>query len=230
MFLLMSCLLGSNVLWNINLYSNCICSHSRSTTQNSSIWSVNSESCVIYYYFIWFDFLFLLKAVCLFGFIIFFCSFWLFVRIDIPRYAPGKGNHNSVDVILMRVFLCSQLSGDVLQRMRETGPSSSSSSSSSSSPKAESAKPEPGTTASAPVFNNAHLYLIFDCYADISGPSRTSAAETQEELRRRLVCYISLSVFLKTFSYILTTATLLKIFFNFVISCVFVFFNSFSFN
>ncbi|XP_016424408.1 MICOS complex subunit mic25a-like isoform X2 [Sinocyclocheilus rhinocerous] len=52
-----------------------------------------------------------------------------------------------------------KLSGDVLQRMRESGPSSSSSSS-SSSPKAESARPEPG-------------------------PSRSSAAETQEELRRR---------------------------------------------
>uniref|UniRef100_A0A8C1UJR0 Coiled-coil-helix-coiled-coil-helix domain containing 6b n=1 Tax=Cyprinus carpio TaxID=7962 RepID=A0A8C1UJR0_CYPCA len=50
-----------------------------------------------------------------------------------------------------------KLSGDVLQRMRESGPSSSSSS--SSSPGAESAKPAPG-------------------------PSR-SAAETQEELRRR---------------------------------------------
>ncbi|KTG02922.1 hypothetical protein cypCar_00011709 [Cyprinus carpio] len=49
-----------------------------------------------------------------------------------------------------------KLSGDVLQRMRESGPSSSSS---SSSPGAESAKPAPG-------------------------PSR-SAAETQEELRRR---------------------------------------------
>ncbi|XP_058636322.1 coiled-coil-helix-coiled-coil-helix domain containing 6b isoform X2 [Onychostoma macrolepis] len=51
-----------------------------------------------------------------------------------------------------------KLSGDVLQRMREAG--SSSSSSSSSSPKAESAKPEPG-------------------------PSRPSASETQDEVRRR---------------------------------------------
>ncbi len=162
MFLLMSCLLGSNVLWNINLYSNCICSHSRSTTQNSSIWSVNSESCVLFiiilfdliFYFFWKLYVYLV--------LLFFCCFWSFVRIYILKYAPGKGNHNSVDVILMRVYLCSQLSGDVLQRMRETGPSSSSSSS-SSSPKAESAKPEPGTTASAPVFNNARLYLIFDC-------------------------------------------------------------------
>ncbi|KAK2888767.1 hypothetical protein Q8A67_014142 [Cirrhinus molitorella] len=51
-----------------------------------------------------------------------------------------------------------KLSGDVLQRMRESGPSSSSAK--PSSPKPESAKPEPG-------------------------PSRPSAAETQEELRRR---------------------------------------------
>ncbi|XP_073708572.1 coiled-coil-helix-coiled-coil-helix domain containing 6b isoform X2 [Garra rufa] len=51
-----------------------------------------------------------------------------------------------------------KLSGDVLQRMRESGPSSSSSK--PASPKPESAKPEPG-------------------------PSRPSAAETQEELRRR---------------------------------------------
>ncbi|KAI2663191.1 MICOS complex subunit mic25a [Labeo rohita] len=51
-----------------------------------------------------------------------------------------------------------KLSGDVLQRMRDSGPSSSSSK--PSSPKPESAKPEPG-------------------------PSRPSAAETQEELRRR---------------------------------------------
>ncbi|XP_043097390.1 coiled-coil-helix-coiled-coil-helix domain containing 6b isoform X4 [Puntigrus tetrazona] len=48
-----------------------------------------------------------------------------------------------------------KLSGDVLQRMRESGPSSS-----SSSLKAESTKPEPG-------------------------PSRPSSTETQEELRRR---------------------------------------------
>ncbi|XP_016344724.1 MICOS complex subunit mic25a-like isoform X1 [Sinocyclocheilus anshuiensis] len=53
----------------------------------------------------------------------------------------------------IRVLHGVQLSGDVLQRMRESGPSSSSSSSS----KPESAKPE-------------------------AGPS---AAETQEELRRR---------------------------------------------
>ncbi|XP_042581246.1 coiled-coil-helix-coiled-coil-helix domain containing 6b isoform X2 [Cyprinus carpio] len=76
-----------------------------------------------------------------------------------------------------------KLSGDVLQRMRESGPSSSSS---SSSPGAESAKPAPGTlflllsSAALGYTSQSHLcdMLIFQ------GPSR-SAAETQEELRRR---------------------------------------------
>ncbi|XP_043097388.1 coiled-coil-helix-coiled-coil-helix domain containing 6b isoform X2 [Puntigrus tetrazona] len=73
-----------------------------------------------------------------------------------------------------------KLSGDVLQRMRESGPSSS-----SSSLKAESTKPEPGTITSAPVFNYSRFFLMLVCYSDLPGPSRPSSTETQEELRRR---------------------------------------------
>lgn len=106
----------------------------------------------------------------------------------------------------MRVCLCSQLSGDVLQRMRESGPSSS-----SSSPGAESAKPAPGTlllllsSAALGYTSQSHLcvMLIFQGRPDLLQRHRRSSEDGQ--------CVTYLSVFLKTVSDIITIATLLKI-------------------
>uniref|UniRef100_A0A672N4W2 Integral membrane protein GPR175 n=2 Tax=Sinocyclocheilus grahami TaxID=75366 RepID=A0A672N4W2_SINGR len=73
-----------------------------------------------------------------------------------------KGFFGLAYLIIVLIYLISHYIGIAIRetyfcRMRESGPSSPSSSSSSSS----SPKPEPGTTASAPLFNSACLYTSY---------------------------------------------------------------------
>lgn len=122
---------------------------------------------VIYYYL--FIHSFILRAV------IFIWSYtFFFGNLSEFIYPDEKGNnHISFDCIVMRVCLCSQLSGDVLQWMQESGPSSSSSS------KPESAKPEASATSSVPLFSSTRF--------------KSHVSEAQEELRRWFDIFTNIS-------------------------------------
>lgn len=116
----------------------------------------------------------------------------------------------SLELYLWYFYVCSQLSGDVLQRMRESG----SSPEKPASPKPESAKTEPGTDcfcSSTATFTFISyltvLYWCFRAFQTFCSRDTWGAQETVSVFNSGNLC---LSLFLKTFSAIKKWQTLLQ--------------------